>query len=241
MSVSGVSVRPMPPRKYTDDQLASAVRSSRTMREVLTTLGLAPRGGNYETVWRRVVQLGISSSHLRHERSPRLPLTATDDEVASAVATARSFADALRSLGVAAGSYRRLRGRIDALGLDVTHLRGQGWRRGSSAPTVSAVPLEQVLVDGRFTNTSRLKRRLIQAGMKRARCERCHRDRWNGQPIPLELEHVDGRRENNRLSNLRLLCPNCHAQTPTYRGRNVGSRAYAGPAGPGGGMHTHRS
>ena len=55
------------------------------------------------------------------------------------------------------------------------------------------------------------------------------------------LDHIDGSRENNRLSNLQLLCPNCHAQTPTYRGRNIGSRGYARVPGPGGGMHTHRS
>ncbi len=52
----------------------------------------------------------------------------------------------------------------------------------------------------------------------------CRRERWNGRPIPLELDHVSGVRDDNRLNNLRLLCPNCHAQTPTYRGRNIGAR-----------------
>ena len=51
----------------------------------------------------------------------------------------------------------------------------------------------------------------------------CHLASWNGRPIPLELDHVNGRRTDNRLDNLRILCPNCHAQTDTYRGRNIGS------------------
>ena len=109
------------------------------------------------------------------------------------------------------------------------------WRRGVSTPPVPRLPLEQLLVQGGPTKSSRLKERLLEAGLKVPTCERCNRERWNGGPIPLELDHVDGRRDDNRLTNLRLLYPNCHAQTPTYRGRNIGSADY--PAtGPGGGM-----
>lgn len=212
------------------------------MREVLTSIGLSPRGGNHETVWSRIEQLGIDATHLRRGRYARPISTASDEEVAAAVAGARSLAEVLRTLGAAGGGSRpHLRRRIGVLGLDASHLRGQGWRRGNTSPPVPALPLERVLVDGRLTNTSRLKRRLIQVGMKQPRCERCGRDQWNGQQIPLELDHIDGRRENNQLSNLRLLCPNCHAQTPNYRGRNIGSRGYARVPRPGGGRQTHRS
>lgn len=69
---------------------------------------------------------------------------------------------------------------------------------------------------------SRLLQRLIKAGMKESACERCSRSEWEGEPIPLELHHVNGVHTDNRLQNLQALCPNCHALTTTYCGRNRG-------------------
>lgn len=54
-------------------------------------------------------------------------------------------------------------------------------------------------------------------------CEKCNLSNWNGEPIPIELDHIDGNHQNNSLDNLRLLCPNCHAQTATYKIRNIGN------------------
>ena len=90
-------------------------------------------------------------------------------------------------------------------------------------PVVPSRPLEELLVEGRLVQTNRLKKRLITDGLKEHRCESCLRDSWNGGRIPLEFDHVNGRRDDNRLANLRILCANCHAQTPTYRGRNIGA------------------
>lgn len=54
-------------------------------------------------------------------------------------------------------------------------------------------------------------------------CNVCNQTEWMGEPIPLELDHIDGDSDNNQRDNLRLICPNCHAQTKTYKGRNKGS------------------
>src|SRR6266508_2685032 len=149
----------------------------------------------------------------------------TDDEVRRAVAEAVSIADALRRLHLVprGANYEGLRRRIRELGIDTGHLLGQGWRKGSRDPVVRARPLEEVLtVDSPF-RTKTLKDRLDCEGYKEARCEECGLTEWNGEPIPLELHHVNGCSTDNRIENLRILCPNCHALTPTYRGKNIGS------------------
>jgi hypothetical protein len=148
---------------------------------------------------------------------------ATDDEVRAAIAGAVSIAEALRRLGLigAGGNYRTIHRRIAALGLDTSHMLGQAWSRGRRNP-VAPRTLDEILIEGSRVGTNKLKQRLIREGIKQAKCETCGLTEWNGQPIPLELDHINGRADDNRIENLRLLCPNCHAQTPTYRGRNIG-------------------
>ncbi len=207
---------------YSDDQLELAVAHSSNLHRVLLALGMSPGGGNYEGVRRRMAALGVDTSHL--ERQPKSALLASDAQIRDAVEKSRSFAQLLARLGREPGgrAQSELGQRVRVLALDTSHFSGQGWRRGTRTPVVSAVSLDEVLVEDRFTQTVKLKRRLIGEGLKQAQCEVCGRRRWNLAPIPLELDHVNGRRDDNRLSNLRLLCPNCHAQTSTYRGRNIG-------------------
>lgn len=76
------------------------------------------------------------------------------------------------------------------------------------------------LYNGSYIQSHRLKTRLFRDGFKEKKCECCGIEEWNGLPAPLELDHVDGDHYNNELSNLRILCPNCHAQTDTNAGKN---------------------
>lgn len=68
------------------------------------------------------------------------------------------------------------------------------------------------------SNKVRLK--LLEESIKPHKCENCGLEEWMGQPIPLELHHIDGDKTHNELSNYQLLCPNCHALTNSYRGKN---------------------
>lgn len=78
---------------------------------------------------------------------------------------------------------------------------------------------------GPAIKSATLRRRLIRAGLKTAQCEWCGLTEWrekSGLEAPLQLDHINGDKRDNRLSNLRVLCGNCHMQTDTYCGRNIG-------------------
>jgi hypothetical protein len=147
-----------------------------------------------------------------------------DEQLIQAVPRARSVAQVLSLIGLrpAGGNYKTVKYRIRQLGLDTSHFGGQAWLKGTKVRTRRPIPLQELLVDGSRYRTYLLKRRLIEAGLKEAKCEGCGLQSWNGEPIPIELDHINGRNDDNRLINLRILCPNCHALTSTYRGKNMG-------------------
>lgn len=144
----------------------------------------------------------------------------SDDELAAAVASSCSLAQAIGQLGlrVAGGNYATVRRAIAQAGLDTSHFGGQAWSKGIVRGPRR--PLDDYLSNRFPISSYALKLRLLREGILTAKCNRCGGTEWLGQPMPLELEHRDGDSSNNALANLELLCPNCHAQTPTYRNRN---------------------
>lgn len=80
-----------------------------------------------------------------------------------------------------------------------------------------AIPLEQKLQKGTNVKSQDLKNQLIKAGLKENKCEICGQlPEWNGKPLVLQLDHINGDHYDNRLENLQVVCPNCHTQTDTF-------------------------
>ncbi len=97
----------------------------------------------------------------------------------------------------------------------------QGRKGIKHGHTTTRIKTQDVLA-GKYPlyQTFKLKNRLLEEGYKEHKCEYCGRTEWNGYPIPLELHHKDGNSHNHTLSNLELLCLNCHAQTDNFRSKN---------------------
>ncbi len=133
----------------------------------------------------------------------------TDEDIIRNAKNVKSLGDLLRSLDlkVAGGNYANMKRILQRLNLDCSHWTGQGWNKGQRTKDWS-----------QYTRIKSLKLHLIRE--RSHQCENCRREKWEGEDIPLEVDHVDGDRTNNKEENLKLLCCNCHALTPTWRGRN---------------------
>jgi hypothetical protein len=149
--------------------------------------------------------------------------TYTDQQLKEAVEKSKSYRQASLALGLCGrggGAYGILKRRIKDLCLDVSHFSGQGWLKGIT-PEWSVKKIDYYLkLNGPMVANQNLKKRLISTGLKKDECEVCGQGPvWNNKPLVLQLDHKNGNYRDNRLENLRIICPHCHTQTPTFAGR----------------------
>jgi hypothetical protein len=134
-----------------------------------------------------------------------------------------SLADILRQLGlyVSSGNYRPLKRRLDNENIDYTHIKmGLDANKGKLFPN-KQLPLSEIMIENSGFSTTQLKKRLIKNNILENKCSKCGLGaQWNNENLVLQLDHINGNPRDNRLENLRMLCPNCHSQTPTYSARN---------------------
>ena len=146
-----------------------------------------------------------------------------NEDLIEAVKTSRSIRQVIEKLGLipAGGNYMHVKNTIEYLGLDISHMTGRGWRHGTTGDYTPHTPLNKILIAGSSFQSYKLKLRLFREGLKVAKCELCG---WAEQTqdgrIPVELDHINGDRYDNRFENIRILCPNCHSLQPTHRGLN---------------------
>lgn len=152
----------------------------------------------------------------------------TDEQFRQAVKNNLSIAGVCRELGIkpVGGNYKTVNNKISQMNLDTSHFTGKAWNQGDRyRPITKAKDLQEILQKGTTYQSYKLAQRLIKEGIKNKVCEVCGNTEWLGQSIKLELHHVNGDHNDNRLENLQLLCPNCHAYTDNYRGKNQGKSA----------------
>jgi hypothetical protein len=145
----------------------------------------------------------------------------TEDEAREAVAASKSYSEALRRLRMrpAGGNHKLFKRYVD----EVWQIPTAHFDAGAAArrvPLRASMPMSEVLVEHSSYTRARLKQRLYEEGLKQRRCELCGQgEEWRGRVMSLILDHVNGVPDDNRLENLRIVCPNCAATLDTHCGR----------------------
>lgn len=114
-------------------------------------------------------------------------------------------------------NYYTIKKIIKKYNIDISH-----FCISNSGKNYKKFDLDEILCENsKYTSTTHLRNRLIKENIKEEKCECCGNTMWIGKKIPLQLHHINGERTDNRIENLQLLCPNCHALTDNYCGSNI--------------------
>ena len=143
------------------------------------------------------------------------------EELEQLVKTSNSFSEILRkqNKSISGTAVKILKDKLDSYGISYLFL--------NEKEIGKQIPLKEILVENRNYNSNTLKKRLIESGLKEDKCELCGcSNEWNGKPLTLQLDHINGNHSDNRLENLRVICPNCHSQTETFGNKRTKKHNY---------------
>jgi len=183
-------------------------KECKTIKEIAEKMG-----AGYSTVRFYLKKYGMSGDKRGAQR------TWTDDDLIEAVKASVTKTDVIKKLGLspnASGNFQTIDRYISELNIDISHFGS--WQKNRITYKYN---LSEILVkDSPYKSRDSLKKRLLTAGLLKYNCSVCNISKWQNKKLVLQLDHIDGIPNNNEISNLRLLCPNCHSQTSTFCRQN---------------------
>ena len=142
----------------------------------------------------------------------------SDNEIVEILAQCKSFREVLGKIGYSSngsGGYSLLKHQLGKRNIQIPkyHYYGDPKKRTS-------IPLSEILIENSTYTRACLKRRLINEGILEYKCKCGNTGMWEGKRLSLQLEHKNGKNNDNRIENIEFLCPNCHSQSETFAGKN---------------------
>ncbi|TMK74569.1 MAG: hypothetical protein E6G49_03360 [Actinobacteria bacterium] len=209
---------------YTKEDAAEALSAAESWADALRRLGVSPYGKNFSTIRKWAARWEIDTTHLPPHRPRRAGPRFTELQAREAITRSRSWTEALRRLGYCptGGNPQTLKAWAHRWKISADHFDPWAANREALRRANQPIPLDEILVEGSTYSRSNLKPRLYQAGLKRPICEICGQGEiWRGRRMGLILDHVNGTRNDNRIENIRIICPNCAATLDTHCGRKA--------------------
>lgn len=201
--------------RYNEENLRELVKKHDSFKDILYELDLLPITSNYRTLKKYLNQFNINYSKI--VKNCKRNKKYSKKFIEKCVNESRYQKEAIRKIGLEdkGGNYKTFKKYIKEYNIDISHFHYKNeFNRNKT-------PIEEILVKNSSFNRSHLKRRLFEENLKQKRCEICgQKEEWNGKKLSFILDHKNGVGNDNRIENLRIICPNCDSTLNTYCGRN---------------------
>ena len=212
--------------KYTKEILEPIIKNAKTWSQALRDLGLKTTGGNHRHIVMMVKYHNIDFTHFM--RNTVNKNVYTKDILEQVIKKSKNWASVLKFLNLEfnGNNNKSIRKLVTNFDIDYSHFTGCAWNKGLTQkdhPSIKdgavklTIPNEKVFIkNGHPLKLSSITKRLILDYQREYKCSNCNIVEWQGKSLSLDLDHINGNNRDNRLENLRFLCPNCHRQTSTW-------------------------
>ena len=204
--------------RWNKERLIYLVNKYNTTNDILKELDILPVTTNYNSLKKHLKKYNIDYTHLSYNKKPIKVNWEDESLIKNVVSESRTQKEVLERLGIrsAGGNFKTLKNYIEKYKIDTSHFT-KNYDKMNEINKFKKISLSEILVENSTYNRTRLKNRLYKEGLKERECELCGQDEWwYKKKMSLILDHINGIYNDNRIENLRIVCPNCNSTLSTH-------------------------